>query len=50
MAVVLIYLNQSFIVSVPIAVVVYVIALLITKAISNEDRQIVFDLLSSLKK
>jgi hypothetical protein len=43
-------LNQSFIVSVPIAVVVYVIALLITKAISNEDRQIVFDLLSSLKK
>lgn len=50
MAVVLIYLNQSFIVSVPIAIVVYVIALFITKAISNEDRQIVLDLLSSLKK
>ena len=50
MAVVLIYSNQSFIVSVPITIVVYVIALFITKAISNEDRQIVLDLLSSLKK
>lgn len=50
MAVVLIYLNLPFILSVPIAVIVYLLALLVTRAISNEDQKIILDLLDSLKK
>lgn len=50
MAVVLIYLGLPFILAVPIAVVVYVIALLITGTINKEDREIIMGFVKSVKK
>ncbi|MBE6487924.1 MAG: flippase [Methanosphaera stadtmanae] len=49
MAAVVIYLNQSFIISVPIAIVVYVIALFITGTVNKEDREIIKDLIKDIR-
>lgn len=45
----IIYLNQSFIVSVVVAIVVYVIALFVTGAVNKEDREIIMDLIDGLR-
>ena len=50
MAAILIYLNQTFIIGFPIAVIVYVIALFITGSISKEDRSIIFELIGGFLK
>ena len=49
MGICLILLNQSFIVSFPIAIIIYVIALFITRAINKEDREIIFDMINKLR-
>lgn len=45
----IILFNQSLIVTIPVAVVVYVVALLVTGAISSEDREIFYDLINSFR-
>ena len=49
MAIVLIYLQLPFILGVIVSVIVYLIALFVTGAINDEDREIIFGLIEQLK-
>ncbi|MBE6493785.1 MAG: flippase [Methanosphaera stadtmanae] len=49
MGVCLILLNQPFLVSFPLAIIIYVIALFVTRAINKEDREIILDMINQLR-
>lgn len=49
MAAVLLYLNLSFVIAVPVAVIVYVVALFATGTINREDREIIRDFIDDIR-